>query len=223
MKDAEMMKAKTLSEVAEANRILTGLDSAASKDLAGKGVSSPCYMITSAETGEGKTVAAAGLAMAAARRGGKKVLVVDLNWYRPGLHRCFGFERNWTISECERQGGPEGFVMPSGTEGLDVLTAPREEDQGRGPTAAASSKAADILRAARDGYDLVFVDTASIFPPNRNMLDPVFLGRACDGVFMVVLAGATARQQVKRGRMILESAGVPVFGIVLNNWKNRVC
>lgn len=223
MKDAEMMKAKTLSEVAEANRILTGLDSSASRDLEGKGVTSPCYMITSAETGEGKTVAAAGLAMAAARRGGKRVLAVDLNWYRPGLHRCFGVERNWTITEYERKGDLGGFVLPSGTEGLDLLTAPREEEQGRGPTAAASSKAAEILRAARDGYDLVFVDTASVFPPNRNMLDPVFLGRACDGALMVVLASATARQQVKRGRMILESAGVPVYGIVLNNWKNKVC
>jgi len=55
------------------------------------------------------------------------------------------------------------------------------------------------------------------------MLDPVFIGRACDAAVVVALANVTARQQVKRGRMILESAGVPVHGLVFNNWKNSVC
>lgn len=222
MNGEEILKAKTLSEVAEANRILTALEAAAaSYNLSARGITSPCYMITSAETGEGKTVAAAGLAIAAARRGGRKVLAVDLNWYRPGLHRCFGLERDWSLSA--GKAGVKSLVRPSGFDGLDVLTAPADEGLGRSPTAEGSSRAADMLLAVRDGYDIVFVDTASVFPPNRNMLDPVFIGRACDAALLVVLANVTARQQVKRGRMLLESAGVPVFGVVLNNWKNTVC
>lgn len=223
MGDSEVKKAKALSEVAEANRILTGLEARASMDFAGRGINSPCYMITSAESGEGKTVTTAGLARAAVKRGGRRVLAVDLNWFKPGLHECFGMRQEWSLADYEKSGKASSFIKASGIEGLDILTAPAAEGKGAQPTAQSSGKAADILKEAREGYGLVFVDTGSVFPPNRNMLDPVFIGRACDAAVLVALANVTARQQVKRGRMMLESAGVPVHGLVLNNWKNSVC
>lgn len=223
MEDLEIKKVKALSEVAEANRILTGLEARAAMDFTGRGINAPCYMITSAETGEGKTVITAGLARAAAKRGGRRVLAVDLNWFKPGLHECFGIQQEWSLADYEKSGKMASFIKASGVEGLDILTAPAANGKGTQPTAQSSGKAADILREAREGYGMVFVDTGSVFPPNRNMLDPVFIGRACDAAVLVALANVTSRQQVKRGRMMLESAGVPVHGLVFNNWKNSVC
>ncbi|RJR24562.1 MAG: tyrosine-protein kinase family protein [Desulfobacteraceae bacterium] len=223
MGHSESRKAKAFSELAEANRIMTGLEARAQEEFAGRGIESPCYMVTSAEAGEGKTMFTAGLARAAARRGGRRILAVDLNWYRPGLHKCFDVEPEWRFSDYEKQGKPDGFIRESGEDGLDILTAPVSGGNGESPTAVSSARAADILREARAGYDIVFVDTGALFPPNRNMLDPVFIGRACDAAVMVTLANVTARQQVKRAQMMLESAGVRVHGVVFNNWKNTVC
>ena len=39
---------------------------------------------------------------------------------------------------------------------------------------------------ARDSYDLTVVDAASIFPTNRNMIDPISISVAADGVGVVM-------------------------------------
>ena len=69
---------------------------------------------------------------------------------------------------------------------------------------------------------MVFIDSASVFPTNRYMIDPVAISRVADATIIVVMANATPRQQVKRALVSLETAGAKVLGVVANQWKNPI-
>ena len=177
-------------------------------------------MITSAAWGEGKTTLTAGLGLIAARSVDKRVLAVDMNWYSPGLHRCFGLTPGWDLKRYSQDRDLEALIRPSGTDNLDILTAPASSGGSDSPSAESSGVAQGILKQAREAYDVILVDTAAVFPTNRRMIDPVVLGTATDAVILVVLSGVTPRQQVMKARVMLEGAGAGVAGVVVNHWKN---
>jgi Mrp family chromosome partitioning ATPase len=205
---------QVLSELAEANRILSGIES-----LVGRQKPS-CWMITSAAWGEGKTTLTAGLGILAARRGDKRVLAIDMNWYSPCLHKSFGLISEWDMKRYFQDNNLIELIRPSGVANLDLLTAPVSIGNEELSCAENSGAAQGILKQAREAYDIILVDTAAVFPVNRQMTDPVILGSASDVVILVVLTGVTPRQQVKRAQMMLESSGTRVAGVVVNHWKN---
>ena len=177
-------------------------------------------MVTSAAWGEGKTTLTAGLGLIAARRAGKRVLAIDMNWYSPGLHCCFGLNAEWDLKGYCRDRNLDALIQPSGTDNLDILTAPALGGENGFTSAESSGVAQSILKQAREAYDVILVDTAAVFPTNRRMIDPVVLGNASDAVILVVLSGVTPRQQVMKARVMLEGAGAGVAGVVVNHWKN---
>lgn len=207
-------KVSMLSQLAEANRMLTGIENLVSKKTPF------CCMITSAAWGEGKTTLCAGLGMLAARYTGKRVLAVDMNWYSPGLHQCFGLIPEWDLKAYCQDRHLQTFIRPSGTVNLDVLTAPASGLDNDSSSAENAAMAQGILKEAIESYDMILVDTASVFPTNRRMMDPVVLCKACDAVVLVVLSGITPRPQVMKARVMLEGAG-SVAGVVVNHWKNK--
>ena len=163
---------------------------------------------------------AATLSAIAARQSDKRVLAMDLHWYNPDLHSWFGLEPALDMDDLMRKKPIEDMAQPSGLNNLDILTAIKstqgEVEWGAYPSALSM----DIMRKARDAYDFVVVDTNSIFPTNRHMMDPVAISKAADGVALVVLANVTPRQPLKRSRMFLETAGANVLGVIVNQWKN---
>jgi protein-tyrosine kinase len=179
-----------------------------------------CCMVTSAAWGEGKTTLTAGLGLIAARSAEKRILVVDMNWYSPGLHRCFGLTSEWDLKAYSLDRNLEAVIRPSGAANLDILTAPASGVDTDSPSSESSGVAQGILKQAREAYDVILVDTASVFPTNRRMIDPVVLGNASDAVILVVLSGVTPRQQVMRVRVMLEGSGAGVAGVVVNHWKS---
>ncbi len=209
----EKNKVQILSELAEANRIMAGIETQAGQQKTG------CWMITSSVWGEGKTTLTAGVSMLAARSGEKRVLAVDMNWYSPGLHAYFGLSQGWKL---KKNNNYRELIQESGIPCLDVLTAPVIPEDWDASSAVNSELAREILKQIKQAYDLIFVDTASVFPTNRRMTDPVVLASACDGAILIVLMGVTPRQQVKQTVVRLEGSGKPVTGIVVNCWKSRI-
>ena len=214
MEIPEKQKVRMLSELAEANRMLAGIENLVS------GQKPFCCMVTSAAWGEGKTTLTAGLGLIAARSADNRVLAVDMNWYSPGLHRCFGLTPEWDLKAYCQDRNLETVIRPSGAANLDILTAPASGVDADCPSSESSGVAQGILKQAREAYDVILVDTASVFPTNRRMVDPVVLGNASDAVILVVLAGVTPRQQVMRVRVMLEGSGAGVAGVVVNHWKS---
>jgi protein-tyrosine kinase len=216
MEIPERQKVLILSKLAEANRMLTSIENLVSRRTPF------CCMITSAAWGEGKTTLTAALGMIAARRADKRILAIDMNWYSPGLHHCFGLTPEWDLKRYSQDNNLIELIHPSGEANLDILTAPASIADGGSSVEENFGVVQSILKQARETYDVILVDTASVFPANQRMIDPVALGNNCDTVILVVLSGVTPRQQVKRARVMLEGSGAGVAGVVANHWKNKL-
>lgn len=205
-----------LAEITEMKRIYSVIENSLLK-------SNPaCLVVTSGAPGEGKTTIVAGLAAIAARQRNKRVLAVDLHWYAPALHNCFGLEPTFDVDNLRQGKSIVDIAISSGINKLDILTArqsTQNEAKSDGDTFALGT---EIMNQARKAYDFVVVDTPSIFPINRRMMDPVTISKAADGVALVALANVTPRQQLKRAHMSLETAKANVLGVIVNQWKNPI-
>ena len=76
----------------------------------------------------------------------------------------------------------------------------------------------DWLDDQRRVHDVVLYDT----PPILACADATVLGRLSDGVVLVVRADHTLRAALTEARQLLERAGVPMLGVVLNGEHDQV-
>ncbi|MBN2514860.1 MAG: AAA family ATPase [Deltaproteobacteria bacterium] len=203
---------KMLAEIAEMKRIYSVIEQTLN-------VNPACVAVTSGARGEGKTTVAAGLAAVAALHANKHVLAVDLNWYSPALHKMFGVDLTFDFDIYKRDNSIKEMIQPTGIQNLDILTARSDQSRSR-QEINKYLLGKEIVKQARENYDFTVIDTSSIFPTNRRMMDPVNIARIADGVAMVVLTNETPRQLIKRARMFLDTAGVNVLGVVVNQWQN---
>ena len=203
-----------LSEIGEMKRIYSAIESSILKN------NSMCLYITSALPNEGKTTLATGLAVIAAEHRKLRVLAVDFNWYKPALHKWFGLMQTFDANDLDRGKSILDLVQSTHIKNMDILTACLESRNDVNWDENVNRPRKDILTKAREAYDIVIVDSASIFPVNRNMMDPVAISMDADGVVLVALANVTPRQKIQHARTLLETAGANVVGVVVNQWKN---
>jgi len=203
-----------LSEISEMKRIYSVIENSLLKN------NSLCLVITSALPDEGKTTIAAGLAAIAADQHDLRVLAVDLNWYKPSLHKWFGLAQSFDANDLDRGKSILDSVQSTHLKNLDILTASSANHNGINWDQDVNRPGKIIVAQAHEAYDVVIVDSSSIFPVNRNMMDPVTISTNADGVVLVALANVTPRQKIKRARMLLETARAHVIGVVVNQWKN---
>ena len=215
MKISRKSKIKALSEIAEMKRIYSAVEPVLVQ------TEPVCVLITSAVPAEGKTLVTAAMSTLAAQKLGKRVLAVDLNCYRPVLHKCFGLS-NDNLQEFRRGLRVDDAVLSTEVSNLDVLTSVQTDSGPQDLYCDECLIAMEIIRQAREAYDLIFVDSSSVFPANRHMIDPVGLAGAVDRTIIVTLANVTPRQQVKRALVSLETAGAYVLGVIVNQWKNPI-
>lgn len=172
-------------------------------------------LITSAVLAEGKSTIASFLAMTAARLKLRKTLLVDCDLRRPTVHRLFSLPREKGVVEILTQNARvKDIIKKTAAEHLDVITAGKAVEQ---PTEVFDSSAIHkLLEEVRFYYDLILVDCAPVLPVS----DPMLLASEMDGVILVVKAGATQRDVVKRAVTLLNSSHTNFLGIVLNNFTN---
>lgn len=201
-----------LVQLAEFKRIAASVENALTD------VHSKRLVVTSPFANEGKTMLAAGLAIQAATTYNLRVLAVDLHWRSPRLHACFNLQPNIEGHQAQDAESALQFVQKTQTDGLDLLAAPQEADNGQFREGVKLSL--DILDKAKALYDRIVVDTGSLFPANRFMLDPMNFARNADGTVMVILGGVTPRDTAKRASQMFKNAGGRLIGMIMNQWKN---
>ena len=76
-----------------------------------------------------------------------------------------------------------------------------------------SEQMASLLRSLQQHYTHVVVDS----PPIMSFTDGVLIASLVDGVILVVHAGKSSRQVVRRSKQLLQDIGAKIFGVVLNN------
>jgi protein-tyrosine kinase len=215
MNNLEERQRQALGQIAEIKRISCAIDHAL------QGRTPAAVLVTSALHGEGKSLFASALAATTASLGKHRVAVLDLNWYRPSVHRCFGQELNQPMERII-QADLEELVANSGDQSPDLLVAPIDHQDHSKMNGDVFGIVNRLIEQAKKSYDLVIVDSASIFPTNRMMMDPVMLSGMVDGVVMVVQTGVTPKQQVKRAYTIMQAAGANVIGVTINQHREPV-
>lgn len=167
--------------------------------------------ITSAEPGDGKSTTAANMAIAIAQSG-KKVLLIDADLRRPTMHILFALPQDSGLADVLlNEVAWTRAVRTTRLSNLSVLTA------GLSPSNPAellsSVSLADLLRDAREVYDVIIVDT----PPILAVSDPAIISPHVDGMLMVVRMGKNKRVAAERARDLIDSHGIRLYGVIAND------
>ncbi len=167
--------------------------------------------VSSPEPGDGKTTSIANLAVAVAQSG-KRVLLIDGDLRRPTIHELFNLPQHVGLSDVlRREVEWMNAVRPTEIDGLFVLTAGDTPDN---PAELLStSDLSSTLKAARNEFDYVFIDT----PPILAVSDPCIISPHVDGMVLVVRMQKNKRPAVIRTRDMLEAHGVQIYGIIAND------
>ena len=168
-------------------------------------------LVTSAQPLEGKTTTACNLAAALAY-GGAKVLLIDADMRRPGVHRNFGLDNRCGLSELlsgqahltqavVRLAEPDLWVMPAGAQ-------PHNPSE-----LLASGRMEALLGQVQSGpFDWVILDT----PPVLAVTDASILTQWVSGVAFVVGSEMTRRRLAERAVETLATGRPRILGAVLN-------
>lgn len=170
-------------------------------------------LVTSAGPREGKTSTCVNIGATMAYAG-SRVLLVDSDLRRPRLHRIFDMTNNKGLTNLILDAGVKvaDMVQPSGIDGIDVLCSgplppnPAELLQTKG-----FRRTLDRLLEA---YDRVIFDS----PPVVAVTDAQVLGRQLDGAVLVVRAGQTTRDMLRKAVRLLSDVNVQILGVLLNNF-----
>jgi succinoglycan biosynthesis transport protein ExoP len=168
-------------------------------------------LVTSAQPLEGKTTTACNLATVLAY-GGARVLLIDADMRRPGVHRTLGIQNGTGLSHLltgqatarqaiGRLAGPDFWVMTAG------LTPPNPSEL------LASDRMKTLISTVKGGpFDWVVIDT----PPVLAVTDAVILTPWVSGVVFVIGSEMTQRRLAERAIETLTASHPHLLGAVLN-------
>ena len=170
-------------------------------------------LVTSALPREGKTTAAANLAVTFAQLG-DRTLLVDADLRKPGVGRLL----NMTDG---KYAGLSSYL--AGVSSLDLVTVPHTSIPNlaaipTGPLPPnpadllSSHKLADAIAELRTKFKFIIIDS----PPIMAATDAVILSVQADGVLLVVRSGETPKEAFTRTRDLLVSVKCRMLGVVLN-------
>jgi succinoglycan biosynthesis transport protein ExoP len=170
-------------------------------------------LVTSALPREGKTTAAANLAVTLAQLG-DRTLLVDADLRKPGVGRLLNLGSG-------KYAGLSSYL--AGVSSLDLVTIqhPAIPNLSAIPTGPlppnpadllSSHKLSDAIAELRTKFKFIVIDS----PPIMAATDAVILSVKADGVLLVVRSGETPKEAFVRSRDLLLSVKAHLLGVVLN-------
>jgi len=175
-------------------------------------------LVTSAETGEGKTVSTGNLGVIMAERQDRTTLIVDCDMRHSKLTALFHaqdapgmadlLKGRATLQQCiQPTVYPNLFIISAGQatrDGISELISRPELEE--------------VVAQFRMRFDYVLVDS----PPVNSVSDAGVLGRAMGEALMIVRMNKTNKDSVERAVRLLKAANVKVAGLVLTHQKYSV-
>jgi capsular exopolysaccharide synthesis family protein len=177
--------------------------------------------VVSYDSGEGKTLTSANLALESANSG-LRTLVIDGDMRRGDLHEIFQLPNINGLGDVLQSNKPLGDLLPyvlldSGYENLTIMPCGRSESD---PAALLGrSRFNDLVDLLATRYDSVIIDSA----PTIGGPDSAFLGGASDGMIIVVNARRTRLSSLKRSIEELRAgSNVNLIGVVFNRVRLQI-
>jgi capsular exopolysaccharide synthesis family protein len=170
-------------------------------------------LITSTIPQEGKSMVAANLACALARRTQQKTLLMDGDLRRPTVANLFGLGKISGIAEwLQGERGARESIYQLEETGLWVLPAgivprnPLELMQ--------SGRLSALMEQLTRWFDWIVIDSPPVLP----LADTSIWTRLADGVLLVARQGGTEKKQLKRGLEAIDQK--KLLGAILNSATN---
>ena len=172
-------------------------------------------VVTSANSGEGKTATSINLAVVMAQLG-KKVLLIDADLHKARIHEALKISNLvGLVSILAENFDLTRAILPCSVPNLYVIPAGPHSPN---PSSLLASEAMEkLLKLVLMKFDCVVLDS----PPVQLVADALVLGAQVDGVMLTVRAGKTPREQVAKARDKLQRAQVRILGVLLNRLEER--
>ncbi len=166
------------------------------------------FQFESAISGEGKSTVVANTAVALALSG-KKVVVVDLDFRRPKVHRIFSVQNvqgiaEYMLGECE-----VSDIIKKTEYGVDIVN--RGKATHNASIIFTSDKFKELIETLKKEYDLVLFDC----PPVLLISDYIHYSKLSDVVVFVACVGVTRRSQLKEAYELMKKHNDNFLGTVL--------
>jgi capsular exopolysaccharide synthesis family protein len=168
-------------------------------------------LVTSPESGDGKTTCVSNLAIAIAQTG-RSVLLLDADFRKPTQHKNLDVKDAAGLSSVlAGRETLERAVQRTGVEGLDILPC--------GPIPANpseilnSSEFTELVETLASRYDHILFDS----PPVNLVTDARILGALCDTSILVLRADKSTRKAGEHARNALLGVGARVLGAIVND------
>ena len=175
------------------------------------------YVVSSPNSGEGKTsiVSNLGVALSQSQR---RVVILDGDMRKPSLHKALGISNTLGLRDVLRgsidaSAGPlEAFCQQTTIPNLSVVTAGSGNEEVT--ELLHSPRASALLARLGEAFDLVLIDT----PPMLHMADARIFADHADGVILVFRAGVTNLEQAHAAHDIFVHDRVRILGTILNDF-----
>jgi polysaccharide biosynthesis transport protein len=167
-------------------------------------------LIASALPFEGKSTVVFNLALAFGEVG-KRVIIADADFHRPTLHRIANATPRKGFTDLLAGTSKLADTITPITENVQLaprggaLTAPARTGLG-------TQRLTKILGDMSDEADYVLMDSSPILL----IPDNLYMAAASDGIVLVVAVGQTRPRDLLKTKALLDRAGTPVLGVVLN-------
>lgn len=174
-------------------------------------------VITSSQSGEGKSLTAANLSIVMAKAGLQTVLV-DADLRRPVQRNFFGLTAGAGLTDAilGPDAGDVTLHQIHNVPTLCVLTSGRATND---PTEMLRSQGMrNLLERLRTNADVIVLDS----PPVNGLSDATILANRADCTVLVVRAGTTKAHAVRRAITDLATADAEVIGVVVNRGEPEV-
>lgn len=202
----------------------------------GEAASSRVLLLAPARHGDGTTTAA--VMLAASLASNARVLLLELNFRRPGVATTLGLTEYTAVSDllhAEHNGNgknghgnghgnghknghggdPERAAVSTEVENLYVLP---NQINGAMRALPEVQGVAEIVRKLREKFDYVVIDSA----PVLGYPDTPLLANVADGVLLIVAADATPVEAALAARREIERSGACLLGAVLTRQRRFV-
>ncbi|MDB5824985.1 MAG: epsG [Herminiimonas sp.] len=172
----------------------------------------PTLAISSAESGEGKSVLAANLGVLYAQLG-KRTLIIDANFRNPSQHRLFGLHNRLGLSNIlAARSSLDALQMVGGVNGLHVLSAgiipPNPHELLARPLFQI------VLNDLGRQFDVILIDT----PGHANFADVQLIARHAKRALVLARESWSRANSIRALIMDLLKVDVQVVGTVLHRF-----
>jgi capsular exopolysaccharide synthesis family protein len=167
-------------------------------------------LVTSAQSGEGKTSLSTHLAASLAQVG-YSTLLIDGDLRNPIAHQVFNLSRGPGLCDLLRDEATlDEVIRETGVTHLSMITAGKWD--GGATRALAREGARQLIEGLRTRFDFVIIDSSPVLP----VVDPLLLGQHADGAIISVLREVSRMPNVYAAYQRLTDGGVRVLGAVMS-------